>query len=56
MSEDANKPDDAGPPSSDKPTMRELLIKAGFKVIDEPPGTGFIIPICGPIQTPKPPK
>jgi len=56
MSDDTKKTDDKPTPSSNKKPVvftRELLESYGFKVPDDPPGTGFTIV---PIGTGKPRK
>jgi len=58
MSDDTKKTDDTAKPtpsSNKKPVVftRELLESYGFKVPDDPPGTGFTIV---PIGTGKPRK
>jgi hypothetical protein len=57
MSEDVKRPDGAAPAPtpSKEPITADKLRALGFKII-ESRGDGFIIPIGGPIQKPKPPK
>jgi len=49
----SEEPKNSAAPPSKEPTMADKLRAAGFKVPDEPDGTGFIIGDGGPVR-PKP--